>query len=137
MHSTITWIFLIFSFQATYCQDVLTYSSGNIYSENKPVKNSELKGKVSEIGSAEVKNAFRRYRRFKTFKGAILATETAFVLGATDYDTGVPRLNIATLSVGLSAATLDILLRKPLRKRARRFVEEYNFNVSEQKLITQ
>ena len=75
-------IFVLLSFQASICQDVLTYSSGNIYSENKPVKNSELKGKVSEIGSAEVKNAFRRYRRFKTFKGAILATETAFVLGA-------------------------------------------------------
>jgi hypothetical protein len=135
MHLTITWIFLIFSFQVSYCQGILTYRNGTLFSENKPLKNSELKGKLNEIGSEEVKNAFQRYRCFKTFKGVILATETAFVLGATDYDTGVPSLNIATLSVGLSAATLDILLRKPLRKRARRFVEEYNFNVSEQKLI--
>ncbi|MCP9765627.1 hypothetical protein [Lacihabitans soyangensis] len=128
-------IFLIFSYHASNCQGILTYRNGTISSENKTLKNAQLKSKINEIGSEEVKEAYRKYRRFHAMKRIILATETVFVLGATDYDTGFPRLNITTLSVGLAAAAVDIILTKPLRRRANRFVEEYNFEIKDRQML--
>jgi hypothetical protein len=130
----ITWISLIFSVRTSNGQDILSYRNGTIISQNKIIKNSEVKFKLNNMDSGEAKKAFQKYRRLFVLKRVILAAETVFVFGAADYDTGVPRINITTLSVGLSAAAIDILLRKPLRKRADRFVEEYNLIVSEKRL---
>jgi hypothetical protein len=126
----IIWISLIFSVRTSNGQDILSYRNGIIISQNKIIKNSEIKFKLNDVESDEVKKAFQKYRRLFVLKRVILAAETGFVFGAADYDTGVPKINITTLSVGLSAAAIDILLRKPLRKRADRFVEEYNLIVS-------
>jgi hypothetical protein len=122
--------FLIFTYQSSKGQGILTYLNGILSSENKTLKNAELKGKINEIGSEQLRQTYRKYRHFHTIKRVILATETAFILGATDYDTGFPRLNLTTLSVGLSAAAIDIILKKPSCRRANRFVEEYNFEVT-------
>ena len=127
--------FLIFTYQSSKGQGILTYLNGILSSENKTLKNAELKGKINEIGSELLRQTYRKYRRFHTIKRVILATETAFILGATDYDTGFPRLNLTTLSVGLSAAAIDIILKKPLRRRANRFVEEYNFEVTDEMFL--
>jgi hypothetical protein len=127
--------FLIFTYQSSKGQGILTYLNGILSSENKTLKNAELKGKINEIGSELLRQTYRKYRHFHTIKRVILATETAFILGATDYDTGFPRLNLTTLSVGLSAAAIDIILKKPLRRRANRFVEEYNFDVTDEMFL--
>ena len=127
--------FLIFTYQSSKGQGILTYLNGILSSENKTLKNAELKGKINEIGSELLRQTYRKYRHFHTIKRVILATETAFILGATDYDTGFPRLNLTTLSVGLSAAAIDIILKKPLRRRANRFVEEYNFEVTDEMFL--
>jgi hypothetical protein len=127
--------FLIFTYQSSKGQGILTYLNGILSSENKTLKNAELKGKINEIGSELLRQTYRKYRRFHTIKRVILATETAFILGATDYDTGFPRLNLTTLSVGLSAAAIDLILKKPLRRRANRFVEEYNFEVTDEMFL--
>ncbi len=63
----------------------------------------------------------------------MLATESLFILSSATYDTGVPKINIPRVSIGLSAACADILLRRKLKKISKKLVEEYNYNLGETK----
>lgn len=113
-------------------QDLLYYRNGHIINgENHVLVPIKIKNLLGDNTSVEIRTLFKKYRRIYSLKKIILATESLFILNSVGYRTGVPKLNATNLCIGLSAATCDILLRNPLHKRAKKFVEEYNYDLLE------
>jgi hypothetical protein len=111
----------------------LQYNRRGIISTNEAnvLTPRNIKKVLGDSATADVNRSFKQYRRVHLLKRTILAAETALILNSVDYDTGVPKLNLTSLSIGLSAAAIDLCLRRPLRKRARVFVEQYNYHLTE------